>query len=168
MRIPTLSLLWFAFLLPAFGGTRSLTFVHQPLTTLGTDGDAGIVVARVPVLTNVVPENLLHHIASPNRLLQDDSAGIADSNILSMLGISLSGDLIEGSQYLVTLDLSRLGDPSKHGVTLAAVIEAAIECINHTIIDTNLFHGDGQKIVWTLRLVGDQETLKPLAKHQKQ
>lgn len=168
MRISTIALIWFALLLPAFSGTRALTFVHQPLTALGADAGSGIVVARVPVLTNAVPEGLLHHIASPNRLLQDRSAAVANSNILSMLDISLSADLVMGSQFLVTMDLSRVGDPSKHGVTLAAVVEATIGCINRTIVDTNLFFGEAQEVVWTLNLVGDLKTLKPFAHHQKQ
>ncbi|MGI9242272.1 MAG: hypothetical protein ACR2RV_15850 [Verrucomicrobiales bacterium] len=167
MQRSAISLCWLALLLTAGGTTRALTFVHQPLTTLGTDVDPGIIIARVPVLTNAVPEGLLAHVASPSRLLQDESADIPDSNLLSMLGLSLSAEYVGGSEYLVTLDLSRVGDPSIHGVALVEVVDAAIACINRTVVDTNLFHAKKEGVVWTLKLIGDEQVLKPLANRQK-
>lgn len=167
MRSPLFILIWLALNLSAEAGTRALTYVHQPLTKLGTDMDAGIVIARVPVLTNTVSEGLLAHVASPNRILQDKSAGISDSNILSILGISLSVKLVEGAKYAVIMDLSLVTDPAAHGVTLDAVVASAIECINKTIIDTNVFHGDSQQVAWSLRLKADPKTVLALGKYQR-
>ncbi len=167
MLKPILIVLWLALRLTAEAGTLALTFVHQPLTTLGTDGDAGIVIARVPVLTNAVPEGLLSHVASPNKILQNESAGVSDSNILSRLGISLSVVLVEGTRYEITMDLSGASVPAEHGVTLEAVVASAIECINKTIIDTNAFHGDSQQVVWRLNLKADAKTILALKQYQR-
>ncbi|MBK1790040.1 hypothetical protein [Persicirhabdus sediminis] len=167
MRISILILLSLALLVTTKAGTRVLTFVHQPLTTLGTEMDAGIVIARVPVLTNAVPEGLLSHVATRNRLLQDESASISDSNILSLLGITLSVKLEKGARYSVTMDLSGAGDPSKLGVSLEAVVAATVECINKTILETNVFHVGSGNVVWSLKLKGSPEQSLVLAKYQR-
>jgi hypothetical protein len=73
----------FALVCSSSGGTRILTFIYQPLTTLGTEQDAGVVVARIPVLINAVPESIISAIGWPNKLLQGRTANISDSNLLS-------------------------------------------------------------------------------------
>jgi hypothetical protein len=84
-RIILVLALWDALACDANAGTRVLTFIYQPLSTFGTDQNATVVVARVPVLTNALPESIIAHIASPNRLLQDTTAQIADSTFFHFL-----------------------------------------------------------------------------------
>ncbi|MEX2581379.1 MAG: hypothetical protein WD342_20145 [Verrucomicrobiales bacterium] len=136
----------------ACAGTRVLTFIYQPLTTLGTDQDSTVVIARVPILTNAVSEAIVAHIATPNRLVQDASAKIDDSNILSCLGAAISVQLQDGSHYSVTLDLTRLGDPQRFGVSARQVVESAVECVKRTIDETRLFHMPEQRVTWELHI----------------
>jgi hypothetical protein len=110
-------------------GTRILTFIHQPLTTLGTDQDAAVIVARIPVLTNAVPESIIAHIASPNKLIQDSTAEIADSNLLSLLDIKISAKPVTERIYDVTLDIREMRPSDRFGVTAGEVVAATIECL---------------------------------------
>jgi hypothetical protein len=141
-------------------GTRVLVFIYQPLTNLGTEQDPTIVIARVPVLTNAVSEGLVSHIASPNRLVQDASAKIDDSNIVSCLGAGISVQLQDSAHYTVTLDLTRFGEAERFGVTARQVVEAIIECIKRTIDETRLFHTPEQRVSWELHIASrsGQET----------
>lgn len=167
MRTLIVLLNWLACLSELSATTIVLTFVHQPLTTLGTDVDIEIVVTRVPVLMNSVPESLIQHVAAPNKLLQDKLTDIPDSNILSRLGITMSVRLVEKAHYAVTLDLSAVGDPATFGVTLEEVINATVDCINKTIQETNLFHGEGLKSTWNLDFTGDETLVSGLGRFKK-
>ncbi len=109
-----------------------LTFIYQPLTTLGTEGDAAVVIARIPVLINVVPESIISSIAWPNKLLQGATTNIADSNLLSLLNIHISADLVSGRHYSVTLDLRDMRSCEPFGVTADEVIAGAIKCLQAT------------------------------------
>jgi hypothetical protein len=135
-----------------FAGTRVLTFIYQPLTNLGTDQDPGITIAKIPVLTNTVPEGLLSHIATPNRLVQDESAKVSDSNLLSSLGVEISAELRDEAHYAITLDLTKLGDLERFDITTAQVVEAVIECITKTVNETYLFHAKDQLVTWNLSI----------------
>uniref|UniRef100_UPI003784E733 hypothetical protein n=1 Tax=Prosthecobacter sp. TaxID=1965333 RepID=UPI003784E733 len=116
----------------ALAGTRILKFIYQPLTTLGTEGDAAVVVARIPILINAVPEGIIASIAAPNKLLQSPNANIPDSNVLSLLRIGLSADYVSGRHYRVTLDLREMGSTEPYGVTADDVIAGAIKCLRAT------------------------------------
>lgn len=117
----------------AFAGARLLLFVHQPLSTYGTEGDAGIVVTRIPVLANTVSEGLVACISSPNKLLQSSLGGVvSDSNILSLLGIRLSATFVRERHYRVVLDLRKMLPAQRFGVTTNEVIEAARKCLRAT------------------------------------
>ena len=140
----------FALVCSSFAGTRILTFIYQPLTTLGTEQDAAVVVARIPVLINAVPESIISAIAWPNKLLQGASANIADSNLLSCLDIHLSADLVSGRHYRVTLDLTHMRSCEPFGVTADEVIAGTIKCLRATFDeDENLasyeLHIQGKK-----------------------
>ena len=87
----------FALVCSSFAGTRILTFIYQPLTTLGTEQDAAVVVARIPILINAVPEAIIASIASPNKLLQSANANVPDSNLLSLLRIGLSAEFVNNT-----------------------------------------------------------------------
>ena len=111
----------------SFAGTRILTFIYQPLTTLGTEQDAAVVVARIPVLINAVPESIIGSIARPNKLLQSATANIPDSNLLSLLDIHLSAELVGSKHYRVALDLRDMRSPEPFGVTADEVIAGAVK-----------------------------------------
>jgi hypothetical protein len=123
----------------SFAGTRMLTFIYQPLTSLGTEGDAAVVVARIPVLINTVPESIIGSIAWPNKLLQGATANISDSNLLSLLNIHLSAELVNGRHYSVTLDLRDMRSCERFGVTADEVIAGTVRCLQATFDeDVNL------------------------------
>ena len=111
---------------------RLLIFIYQPLTTLGTEQDAEVVVARIPLLTNLVPESIITHIGSANRLLQDSTANITDSNLLSLLGIRLSAEVVSGRHYRITLDIGAMLPTDRFGVTVDNVISGTIKCLQAT------------------------------------
>ena len=116
----------------SLAGTRILTFIYQPLTTLGTEGDAAVVVARIPILINAVPEAIIASIASPNKLIQSANANVPDSNLLSLLRIGLTAELVTGRHYRVTLDLREIRAVEPYGVTADEVIAGAIKCLRAT------------------------------------
>ncbi len=121
----------FALVCSSNAGTRIFTFVHQPLSTLGTDENA-VVVARVPLLTDPMPKSIIAHIASPNKLPQDSTAHVADSNLLSLLGIRLSAEPVAERIYDVTLDIREMHPPDRFGVTAGDIVTATIECLKAT------------------------------------
>ena len=116
----------------SFAGTRILTFIYQPLTTLGTEQDAEVIVARIPILINAVPESIIGAIAWPNKLLQGSTTKIADSNFLSVLDIHLAAEYVSGRHYKVTLDLRDMRSCAPFEVTSDQVIAATIKCLRAT------------------------------------
>jgi hypothetical protein len=129
IRIAMLSL---ALACGAFASTRGITFIYQPLTTLGTDQDTEIVVTKIPVLTNTVEENLITHIASPNRLLQDATADVPDSNLLSLLHIRIEAELVDRKHFKVTLDLRDMLPTDDYDVTPLQVVAGAVKALRAT------------------------------------
>ena len=123
----------FALVGSSLAGTTMLHFIYQPLTTLGTEGDPAVVVARVPVLVNAVPESVLSAIAWPNKLLQGESTNVDDSNFISLLGIHLSAELVSGRHFRITLDLRDMRPCEPYGVTAEEVIAGTIECLKKTM-----------------------------------
>ncbi|MDQ3620900.1 MAG: hypothetical protein M3463_00190 [Verrucomicrobiota bacterium] len=164
MRIVVIVSLWICLLSPlARGSNIVLTFIYQPLTNFGTAQVPAVVIAKIPVLTTYVAESLVRDVARANRLVQDESANIDDSNILSRLGVVISVQLQGKRHYSVTLDLTRLGDPERFGVTARQVVESAVECIRRTIDETRLFHGKKARVTWELHIrsrPGDREVWK--------
>jgi hypothetical protein len=132
----------------AFGGVSGIGFVYQPLTTMGTDDERQIIVAKVPIIGSGPLENLLSYVGAPNRLLQRGPEIVEDSNLLSCLGISVSGESIDKSDhYVATLDLSDMKLTSRYGVSEEAVVKAALQCIRKTIDETEL------KKIWKIRII---------------
>src|SRR5205085_11623226 len=72
----------------AFGGLSGISFVYQPLTTMGTDAEAQIIVAKVPIIASGPPANVLSYVSAPHQLPQRGPGIVDDSNLLSLLGIS--------------------------------------------------------------------------------
>jgi hypothetical protein len=135
----------------ALGGTSGISFVYQPLTTLGTDSEARIVVAKVPIIVSGPPESVLVYISAPAQLLQRGPAIIEDSNLLSRLGISINGEAgPERGYYVATLDLSQVKRTAQYGVTDEDVVRVALRCIRSTINEV------GQKGIWKIRIIGRQ------------
>jgi hypothetical protein len=123
----------------SFATTLGITFIHQPLTTLGTAQDAEVVVARVPVYVNAVPESVIGAIAWPNKLPQSNSVKIPDSNILSCLDIHLSAELVISRHFRVTLDLRDMRPCEPYGVTADEVVAGTVKCLQATFDgDVNL------------------------------
>ena len=54
----------------AVSGESGISFVYQPLTTMGTDTDGGIIVAKIPIIASGPPENVLSYISAPHQLPQ--------------------------------------------------------------------------------------------------
>jgi hypothetical protein len=134
-------------------GVPGLTTIYQPLTTAETDQELVVIVAPVPVIAGGASEELLTMIAQPNKLLQSDKGAVADSNLLSRLGIRLRASLGEGaSYYVVLLDFAGSGAPERFGVTLNQVLAATVEAIQRTIENTRLYHPPAEEVRWRLRL----------------
>ena len=150
----------FALVCSSFAGTRILTFIYQPLTTLGTEHDAAVVVARIPVLINAVPESIISAIGWPNKLLQGATANIADSNLLSRLDIHLSADLVSGRHYRVTLDLRDMRSCEPYGVTADEVIAGTIKCLRAT------FDEDENLVSYELRIQAKKDDKTDWSKYE--
>jgi hypothetical protein len=133
----------------AFGGLSGICFVYQPLTTLGTDAESKIIVARIPIICSGSTESVLSYISAPHQLLQRGPAIVEDSNLLSALGVSVEAEWLEKpGHFVVTLDLSQMKRASRHQLSDDEVVNAAVKCIRRTIDEI------GQKKVWKVRIVG--------------
>jgi len=133
----------------AFAGLSGICFVYQPLTTLGTDSESKIVVARIPIICSGPPESVLTYISAPHQLLQRGPAIVEDSNLLSTVGISVEGAWVEkAGHYLVTLDLSQMKRTGRHELSDDEIVFAAVKSIRRTIDEI------GQKKVWKVRVIG--------------
>jgi hypothetical protein len=133
----------------AFAGVSGICFVYQPLTTLGTDAESKIVVARIPIICSGPPESVLTYISAPHQLLQRGPAIVEDSNLLSSVGISVEGAWVEkAGHYLVTLDLSQMKRTGRHELSDDEIVFAAVKSIRRTIDEI------GQKKVWKVRVIG--------------
>lgn len=126
-----LSILAVSFVLvgSSFAGTRVLSHTYQPLTNLGTEEDSHVVVTQVPLLINAVPESLIGSMAWPNKILQEESANMPDSNLLSLLKIHVSALLVGDKHYRVTLDLRDMLPSDHYGVTADQVIDGTVKCL---------------------------------------
>jgi hypothetical protein len=123
----------------SFATTRVLSFVHQPLTTLGTEQDPDVIATRIPVLVNTVPEVSIALIGSPNKLLQDTHGNVEDSNILSLLKVKISAESVNERHYKVTIDVREMLPTDDHGVTVDQVMACTIKCLRATFDeDVNL------------------------------
>ena len=136
----------------AFGGVSGIVFVYQPLTTMGTDADPKIIVAKVPVIASGPIESVVTYISAPHQLPQRGPEIIEDSNLLSLLGISVSGEWIEKPEhYVATLDLSQMKATDAYELTDDEIVKAAVKCIRSTIDETGL------KKTWKIKIIGRQQ-----------
>ena len=132
----------------AFGGTSAISFVYQPLTTLGTDAEAKIVIAKVPIIASGSPASVLTYICAPHQLLQRGPNIVEDSNLLSRLGIYVSGEAAASGRYTATLDLSQMKLTRQYELSDDEVVKAALRCIRSTINEV------GEKGIWKIRVIG--------------
>ena len=147
----------------ALGGGSGIVFVYQPLTTMGTDADSKIIVAKIPVIINASHESHLQLIASPNKLLQAQQTPVEDSNLLSRWGISIDAEFREGKGgSLITLDLTRMKSPPGFELNDEAVVNAAVDCIQRTIDEI------GQGYAWKLKILSKPEDATKWGKFEKE
>lgn len=156
--VPRLSAtLFIVALLPtgiSHGGNAGIQFVYQPLTTHGGEMDAGIIIAKVPVLANAVPESVLASIALPNRLPQDLSYKVEDSNILSRASIALKVEWVpSSSRYVVDIDITRMVPLTKMSITAEQTVAAAIECVRRTVVNSSYFRSRDQVARCEVRII---------------
>ena len=142
-------LLFFLACSSAFAGLSGICFVYQPLTTLGTDMEAQVIVARIPIICSGPTESVFSYISAPHQLLQRGPAIVEDSNLLSTRRVSVEAEWVEKpGHFVVTLDVSQMKRPGRHELTEDEVVNAAVKCIRRTIDEI------GQKKVWKVRVVG--------------
>jgi hypothetical protein len=133
----------------ASGGLSGICFVYQPLTTLGTDAEAQVIVARIPIICSGPTESVFSYISAPHQLLQRGPAIVEDSNLLSTRRVSVEAEWVEKpGHFVVTLDVSQMKRSTRHELTEDEVVNAAVKCIRRTIDEI------GQKKVWKVRVVG--------------
>ena len=135
----------------AFGGTSGISFVYQPLTTLGTDSESQIIIAKVPIIVSGSPEGVLTYICAPHQLLQRGPSIVEDSNLLSRLGISVSGETQGPGRYTATLDLSQMKLTRQYKLTDEEIVKATLRCIRSTINEV------GEKGIWRIRIIGGKQ-----------
>ena len=144
-----------AFLLTSssvFASVSGICFIYQPLTTMGTDADPKIIVAKVPVIASGPLENVVTYISAPHQLPQAGPEIVEDSNLLSLLGISVTGEWIEKPEhYVATLDLSKMKPAAEYDLTDEEIVKATIKCIHGTIDET------GAKKTWKIKIVARPE-----------
>ena len=132
----------------ALAGLSGISFVYQPLTTLGTDMEGAIIIAKVPIIASGPPANVLSYISAPHQLMQRGPQIVDDSNLLSRLGVSVSGDEgVDDTHFIATLDLSQMKLRREYGVTDEAVVKAALRCIRNTINEV------GQRGIWKIKII---------------
>ena len=131
----------------SFAGLSGISFVYQPITTMGTDGEAGIIIAKVPIIASGPPADVLAYISAPHQLLQRGPQIVEDSNLLSRLGISVSGEEAGEGRFVATLDLSQMKSTKDYELTDEAVVKATLRCIRNTINEV------GQRGIWKIRIV---------------
>lgn len=135
--------------------TSGVFFIYQPLTTMGTDQDAEIIIARIPAIGIGAPEDTFSIISKPNRLVQGAHVDVDDSNLLSNLDIAISADLIEKLEhYVITLDLTKMKPTDDYDLTPDAVVKSAVDCIRKTIDE----HGKGHR--WKIKIAAKPEDAK--------
>lgn len=143
-----------------FGTTSGINFVYQPLTTMGTDEDPAIIVAKVPVIAVGEPENLFQYISMPLKLQQHEFGHVDNSNLLSDLKIKVSGEWVSERESAVTLDLSAMEPTDSFEVTDEAVVKAAIECIRRTIDEIR------EKKTWKIRILSREQDRAKWSKYE--
>ena|ERR1044072_1043227 len=132
----------------AFGGVSGLSFVYQPLTTMGTDAEAAIVIAKVPIIASGPPANVLSYISAPHQLMQRGPQIVDDSNLLSRLGISVTGEEgADDSHFIATLDLSQMKSAKEYALSDEAIVKATLRCIRNTINEV------GQRGTWKIKII---------------
>ena len=147
-----LALLGLLFAALAHATTSGIFFIHQPLTTMGTDQDTAIIIARIPVIGIGAPEDTFSIISKPNRLVQGAHVDVDDSNLLSNLAIAVSAELLEKPErYVITLDLTKMKPTEDYELTPEAVVKSAVECIRKTIDE----HGKGLR--WQIKIAAKPE-----------
>jgi hypothetical protein len=145
----------------AHATTSGIFYIYQPLTTLGTDQDAEIIIARIPVIGIGVPEDTFSIIAKPNKLVQGAHVAVDDSNLLSNLGISISAEYVDKpDHYLITLDVVRMKPTDDYDLTPEAVVKAAVDCIRRTIDE----HGKGNR--WKIKVAAKPEDAAKWRKYE--
>ena len=144
----------------AVAGTSGIGFVYQPLTTLGTDQDAEIIIARVPIIADGGPESAIRYVSAPHKLLQREPPFAEDSNLLSCLNVSVSAEWVSEKRYAATLDLSRIKPTEEFGVTEEDVVKAAVQCIRKTIDEI------GGRSLWKVRIVASDAAPTKWAKFE--
>ncbi len=132
----------------AFGGLSGISFVYQPLTTMGTDEEAQIIIAKVPIIASGPPANVLSYISAPHQLMQRGPQIVDDSNLLSRLGISVMGEEgADDSHFIATLDLSQMKSTKEYALTDEAIVKATLRCIRNTINEV------GQRGTWKIKII---------------
>lgn len=144
----------------AVAGTSGIGFVYQPLTTLGTDQEAGIIIAKIPIIADSVPESTIGYVSAPQKLLQREPASAENSNLLSCLNIGVSAEWVSETRYAATLDLSRMKPTEDFGVTEEDVVKAAVQCIRKTIDEI------GGRSLWKVRIVSKEPAPSKWAKFE--
>ena len=135
-----------------FASVSGICFVYQPLTTMGTDQDPKIIVAKVPVIASGPTENVVTYISAPNRLPQPGPEIVEDSNLLSALGISITGEWIEKpDHYVATLDLSKMKPTTDYDLKEEEIVKATVKCIQGTIDEL------GDKKPWKIKIIARPE-----------
>ena len=153
-------IIWFFASSLGFGTTSGINFVYQPLTTMGTDEDPTIIVAKVPVIAVGELENLIKYISMPLKLQQHAFGHVDDSNLLSLLKIEVSGEWVSESQSAVTLDLSAMEPTDSYELTDVAVVKAALDCIRRTIDEI------AGKKTWKIRILCREQDRAKWSKYE--
>lgn len=144
----------------AHATTAGIVFIHQPITTMGTDQDTAIIPARIPTIAVGPLEAIFQLIALPNRLVQNTTDPVEDSNLLSSLAITISAEWIEKPEhYIVTLDLTKMTSTDDYELTPDAVVKVAVDCIRLTIDE----HGKGKR--WKIKITARPDEAKKWAKY---
>jgi hypothetical protein len=153
-------IIWFFASSLGFGTTSGINFVYQPVTTMGTDEDPAIIVAKIPVIAVGEPENLIKYISMPLKLQPHAFGHVGDSNLLSSLKIEVSGELVSERESAVTLNLSAMEPTDSLEVTDDAVVKAALDCIRRTIDEI------GGKKTWKIRILCREQDRPKWSKYE--
>ena len=110
--------------------------------------ETAIIIAKVPIIASGPPADVLSYISAPHQLPQRGPQIVDDSNLLSRLGISVTGEEgADDSHFIATLDLSQMKLKREYGLTDEAIVKATLRCIRNTINEV------GQKGIWKIKII---------------
>ncbi len=141
-----LALLSTSLIFAATAGATTIMIVpiFEPISLHGTDGDEAIsevgealqasVMSRPMAMTGAFPEVLVDAIRSPHLIpTNNPNYKVQEANLLVLCNIGISGEMDEGNNLTVRLNISELSIPADVDLTTRQILNLAIIALRKTL-----------------------------------